>query len=390
MMVADVAVPAARPILTLDTLEGYDQGTHPSRTERRFCCPLPACADKPVDPAHRSLSLNTSSGEWFCHRCHAGGQLREHWAPFTPRASAQARSASLRRAFGLSVVPSSAPTIPANATLTPPVRTPDAPWRDQQIGAQPLAGTPGAFYLVQRGIPADLAAAAGVQYHPRWFGRPAVLFPMLDRRGELVAMHGRFLDDRNPRMRTAGEKQAGAFMMPDALLAEPLVVVEAPIDALSLAVAGVAAIAFCGTAWPEWLPKAAAFRAVYVATDADPAGDEAADKLTAALSFGSKVERLRPATDQGKDWNDALRAQGAERLRRRLFDRYAGPRYTAVYDRLSAILGVIHAPPPDVEAAIDAADWAAFNRELQAWEAAGYLAVNPPAPSPTVQMELGA
>src|SRR3712207_2112828 len=106
------------PVLTLAELEAFDVGTSPGRAERRFCCPLPACADKPRDAAHRSLSLNTATGEWYCFRCTAGGQLREHWRPPLPRA--QARRAALRRAFGLDEIapppapPSSAPVSPTS------------------------------------------------------------------------------------------------------------------------------------------------------------------------------------------------------------------------------------------------------------------------------------
>ena len=347
------------PILTLAELEAFDVGAPPGRKERRFCCPLPACADKPRDAAHRALSLNTSTGEWHCHRCTAGGQLREYWAPRPP--DRYARRAALRRAFGLT---------DAALPMLPPVP------ESLHMPAGLLLGSDGEHYLARRGISVDLAAAIGVQFVPAWYGRPAVLFPITDQAGTVVAAQGRYIDgDAVPKARTRGTLTSGVFVPPGVLLADPLAIVEAPIDALSLAVCGVAALALCGTSWPAWLPKVVAFRQVYVALDADAAGDAAAASLTAALVFGSKVERLRPCG--GKDWNELLLHDGAERLRRQLFDRYAGPRYAAIWQRLRGSLDGQSPPalPLELAQAIDTADWGAFSHALQAYDAAARTAV---------------
>ena len=357
------------PVLTLAELEVFDTGTSPGRKERRFLCPLPACADKPRDASHRSLSLNTDTGDWHCHRCTAGGRLREHWNPPLPRA--QARRAALRRAFGLTDDPPPAPPEPV------------------QVQALPLHGTDGERYLAVRGISTDLAVTAGARFAPSWYGRPAVVFPVRDQAGVAVAAHGRYIDDRLPKSRTMGSLSSGVFVATtDALLADPLVITEAPIDALSLAACGVGAIALCGTSWPAWLPRAAAFRQVYTGLDADDAGDNAAEKIAAAFTFGSKVERLRPRG--GKDWNEILQSYGADRLRRHLFDRYAVRRYAAVWKRLQCIYdGQAPPPHPALEQAIDTADWPAFSRELRAYEARS-LPSDAPAdePAPVEQMEL--
>ena len=96
-----------------------------------------------------------------------------------------------------------------------------------------------------------------------------------------------------------------------------LVITEAPIDALSLAVAGVPAIALGGTSWPDWLPSACALRPVVLALDADKAGDDGCTRLTGALqAYGATIERWRPSG--GKDWNDLLTSLGADRLRAEL------------------------------------------------------------------------
>jgi DNA primase len=144
-----------------------------------------------------------------------------------------------------------------------------------------------------------------------------VLFPVRDRATALVAVHGRHVDNGQPKAHTAGDLKSGVFATPGALAAAHVVITEAPIDALSLATSGVPALALCGTSWPTWLPQACAFRCVAVAFDGDAAGDQAAAKLTPVLqALGATVERWRPAA--GKDWNELVQRHGAEALREAL------------------------------------------------------------------------
>jgi hypothetical protein len=295
--------------LSLADLEAFDPEAPEGGRERRFCCPLPGCADKRVDRAHRSLSLNTETGVWQCHRCKAGGRLREHWAP-----PAQVARAALRRAFGLR---------PALTEATTAVD--ETAWHVRWAAALPLAGTPGVAYLDKRGIPTHVAIAAGVRYAESWYGRPAVLFPVRDRAGVLVAVDGRHTDGRDdPKAHTAGTKKRGVFASCDALSAPRVAIVEGAIDALSLATCGMPAVALCGTTWPDWLPTALTFRRVAVGLDADATGDAAAHELSAQLrAFGARVERWRPSGV--KDWNDALRAHGPQALRAALAEEQAEP-----------------------------------------------------------------
>ena len=279
-------MPTDRPVLTLADLEDFDRYAPTGGTERRYCCPL-CGADKPVDASHRSLSLRVDTGAWHCHRCNAGGMLREHWQPGAGR-----ERAALRRVF--EVTPAPAP------------KTADTGWRAVWDAAQPIADTPGAAYLAQRGIPVAIAEAAGVRYGD-CYGRPAVLCPIADQAGQIVAFNGRHTDAGTPKAHSGGPKSAGVFATSGALTVERLVLTEAPIDALSLAVCGVPAVALCGTSWPEWLPVHCVLRPVALAFDADDAGDTATEKLRPVLtSLGATVERWRP--DGGKDWNDALLA----------------------------------------------------------------------------------
>jgi len=306
-----------RPVLSLAELEAYDpRAPFHDGKERRFCCPLPACADKRIDAAHRSLTLNVESGAWHCWRCGAAGKVQERWAvrPLRPVQPRQRSAAAARRAFALR--PRSAmPSLPAAA---PEPAAPSPKLSSQRLAA--LTGSPGAAYLKQRGIGANLAETAGVRWAPTWYGRPAVVFPLRDKAGQLVAMQGRHADGRtDPKAHDLGPKGAGVFATPGAFEASTVVIVEGPICALSLAAAGTPAIALCGTNAPAWLVKKLAFRRVAVAFDADAAGDAAAPRLIGDLrSFGAQVERWRPTGV--KDWNDLLLLHGADVLGRDLAD----------------------------------------------------------------------
>ena len=275
--------------ISLADLEAFDPGALLGGRERRFCCPFPTCAGKPTDASHRSLSLNMETGAFVCHRCHTSGLLKDRWS--TSRVGAGRRRTALR-AFSL-----------------PPERKEPAPRPGVsafRLELTDLRTGPGARYLQRRCIDLLVAKIAGVHYSTSWFGRPAVLFPIQARTGEIIAWQGRHIDGGEPRMHDDGPKSAGLFASPGAMdNATPLVFVEAPLDALSLATCGIPAFASCGTSWPEWLPRLVAFRSVALAFDADAAGDGAAASLTPLLiSFGANVRRWRPAGT--KDWNEAL------------------------------------------------------------------------------------
>jgi Toprim-like len=322
---------AARATLSLADLEAFDPGAPERGAQRRFLCPLPACSAKRPDAAHRSLCVNTASGAWLCHRCGAHGTVRERWNTEPRRSPRERARAALRQAFAVDGARPAAPGAPSD----PPGADPDRPaaprppreagdWRNALRDVRPLAGTPGEAYLHRRGIALDLAHEAGVRHGPDWYGRPAVLFPIYDRDGALVACQGRYVDGRDdPKTRTAGPKSRGVFATPGAREADRVAIVEAPIDALSLAACGLPAVALAGTTAPDWLPVACAFKRVLLATDADAAGEEAALKLAPAFgAHGARVARLRPA--RAKDWNEALQTD-PEGLRRSLRSQLGAP-----------------------------------------------------------------
>ena len=301
-------------LLSLADLERFDsRAPSGNKTERRFCCPL-CGVDKLIDREHRSIAVNTQDGRWLCHRCKEGGILREHYnpseKPLKLSNAARSRAEAMRR-FALPERKSPAPKLePTPEEIEKATR-----WREAWEASTDLAGTRGAVYIEGRSIPLELAIDAGVRYSPEWYGRPAVLFPVRDRAGELVAVSGRFINGReDPKTMTGGHKSGGVFCaMPGTLEARCLAICEGQFDALALSACGIPAIALIGTSWPDWLPRALAFRSVLIATDADKAGDDAAAKLGPALSSrGAHTLRLKPKG--AKDWGEELESGKLEFL----------------------------------------------------------------------------
>lgn len=158
-----------------------------------------------------------------------------------------------------------------------------------------------------------------VKFSRSWLGRPAVMFPLYDDKGALAAAQGRYVDGRDdPKARTLGSKKNGVFASggawEQAKKGAPLLIAEAPIDALSHALCGFPALALCGKSGAAaWLPLRCAFREIVLVLDADEAGEQGAEKLLIVLSsLGAKVRRLAPSG--GKDWNEMLTKLGKERL----------------------------------------------------------------------------
>lgn len=278
--------------LSLAELEAFDRkAPGHSRNRRRFCCPL--CGDaKPMDASHRSFSVNMLTGGYRCFRCNAKGKLREYLG-----------DAGVTRIF----------------THTGPTKEKaDDKWKKWWALAQPLRDTPGADYLEGRGVPLDVAEAAGVRFGVWWKAGDdkaepfdAVLFPIRDKGGRLVAVQARAIEGGDKR--TGGDKSAGVFFTTPGR-SQRLAVVEAPIDALILAACDLPAVALCGTTWPSWLPSALAGRDAAMAQDADEAGDKCARELGALLCSW----RLRP--EGAKDWAELAARNGLDAVEQCVMD----------------------------------------------------------------------
>lgn len=174
--------------------------------------------------------------------------------------------------------------------------------------AQPLEGTAGQRYVERRGVPTDIAAAAGVLFDPDFTGRAAVLAPLKDQADTVSSLHGRFLDVRKGqnKMLTFGNGN-GTINVLGGWKVEPLIIVEGLFDALSLATCGWSSIATIGR-WPNWLPEISAGRVVWIALDSSRSGEADFARFKAFLP-NAEIRRL-PPPPRCKDWNTALMKRG--------------------------------------------------------------------------------
>lgn len=289
------------PPVTLERLLATDPG-YRTGNEQRFLCPSTACSGKTSTRGHRSLAVNQRTGAYYCHRCGLKGKLAGHGYATTSYPSH----------------PLPAPVVPSEP--------PSTPWRRWLAGMRPLlapgtlSNTPAADYLSRRGITPACAMGCRAHYHPNWLhGGAAVLFPLYDAQGALVAAQGRYLHpvDDTPKVKSVGTVKQGAFLTPHALDGRRMLITEAPIDAMTLALAGYPALATCGAKnLPAWLPGACRGHRVLIAFDPDDGGEDGADALCAALiAAGVYSERLSPPVD---DWNAYLCRHGLAALQQAL------------------------------------------------------------------------
>lgn len=295
----------------------------------RWLCPMPECAEHTDPRRHRSLALVPETGLWHCHRCHAQGQVKDAWKDFKPK-SKRERDADLmtRRRVGLEKI--------LARVATPDADQKSAPAPKGRFGSLSRLETsrPALAYLATRGLSSPdalaLLTASGVRFAPDFGRREAtetvkassgtasVVFPLRDAKGKLIAAQGRFLKpwSSGQKFHTLGDKLAGVFATHGAMeimqKGGPVAIVEAPLDAVTLALAGVPALALCGcNGLPEWLQRRAFGRHWLIAFDNDEngAGDRAAEKIGEALrTLGGHVQRLKPT--EAKDWNEALQTGG--------------------------------------------------------------------------------
>ena len=322
-MPAQIAPSMAFPgdYLSLAALEAHDPtGGKRAGANRRFKCPK--CGG-----TKRNLSVEPQSGLWQCFKCGEAGKLSEFWEHRGDSMAGANTGNSYRQKAQIERARLSQlrPVEPQNGAKTDDGSAAD--WRARLRTLAPLAkcdgkATPGAAYLESRGIPLEVAQLAGVRFSPDWFGRGAAVFPIRDHTGALVAAQGRHTTGAGKF--TTGPKSRGVFFAPAKVSGQAfgalesrgpgVIVCEAPIDALSLAVCGFPALALCGvngtaTSGPAWLHIACGLRRVFLAFDDDDAGQAAAGALAGKLSiYGARCQRLAPET--GKDWNEALQTSG--------------------------------------------------------------------------------
>ena len=281
----------------------------PSCERKAICCPL-------HDENSPSFQIQASGRGFRCFGCNAHGGIIE-LAVALQIAPDKARAVDrLCEHFHIAEENDAAPTRrrPSTAFILPPLALDPTPDVEAlaRVGAalcdrEPLASTAGAMYLEGRGIDPAAAAENDVRYHANWLGRgPAVVFAIRNLAGRVVAAQGRFIaSSTTPKAMTIGTLSAGVYRTAAAFDVDVVAITEAPIDALSIAVSGLPALALCGTSLPGWLRRALAFRTVIVATDADAAGNAAAQKITNDFNLGSNVRRMT-LPDGAKDANALL------------------------------------------------------------------------------------
>ena len=295
--------------LSLGDLERFDLHPNTRGVEHRYCCPL--CND---GKKKKNLALNSITGEWKCHRCQSSGLLTEH---HTKKADKN------RPPYQMT---GRATPKTAKETAITPVKTsvktavdPEKVAKHEKLLTQcvPIKGTPAEAYLRGRGItmiPEELI------YHPNPLRiGPSVGFPLIGKDNLPVGYSFRTIEGKefrigkDPRYQASGQ----VFVTLDALNAPRVVIVEAPIDALSLATCGVPAIATIGTNFPDWLvgllgPN----KVIFMGHDNDNGGESAVNRLDPKKlgEVGIKeAYRLKPPKEC-KDWNDALQQFGANDL----------------------------------------------------------------------------
>lgn len=285
--------------LSLAALEAHDPYAPNGAIERRFFCPFPDCDDKQFSASHRSLSANTDTGLYICHRCENKGKLMDVGENGTAKGSPGfGKRERARRRF--SVTPSE----------SEPLQPIIGHW-----GTSVLEHPRSLTFLQKRCLPPGLVARSGALRCARLHRySDGIVFPLYDRDERLIAVHSRSLGDEAPKAKTLGKKSHALFSTPWAFEADTFAITEAPLDALALAACGLPAVAMLGTAMPSFLRQKVLSKSVLVATDADDSGDRAAESLFKELpQFGARVTRLRPPC---KDWNEALSLYGASWMRR--------------------------------------------------------------------------
>lgn len=293
--------------LSIQELETFDRYAPKGGQERRFCCPL-CNGNKSLDAGHRSLAVKIETGEYYCHRCKTKGVIRERQTERPQDTRRAQRRRELSR-FGITTT----------RTPTPPDPAKQQRLNDQLKTLQSYPGSPADKYLLSRGIPTEIAKLCRVRYSPDWFGSAAVVFAFRGEDDSLTSACGRYINpEAKPKTRDAGEKKRGVFTVPNAFMVNPMIITEAPIDAMTIAAAGWPAIALGGLDCPDWIAKKAAFKTVLIATDNDQAGDDRAVKLAETIGrYGAKVYRVKP---DGKDWNEMLTTSGLDAVADKLND----------------------------------------------------------------------
>ena len=195
--------------------------------------------------------------------------------------------------------------------------------------AQPIRGTLVETYLVGRGI-APVHDAEALRYHPRCYyrpddggpaeRRPAMIASVTDLQGRITGAHRTWLaPDGSGKAAVPTPRRAMGNLLGHAVrfgAAEDVLTVGEGIEtmlSLRAALPGMPMAAALSAGHLGALEITRSLRRLYIARDADPAGDKAAADLTArATAAGIDVQVLSPRRG---DFNEDLQATGLDDLR---------------------------------------------------------------------------
>ena len=195
--------------------------------------------------------------------------------------------------------------------------------------AQPIRGTPVETYLAGRGI-APVQGAGALRYHPRCYyrpddggpaqRRPAMIASVTDLQGRITGAHRTWLaPDGSGKAAVTTPRRAMGNLLGHAVrfgVAEDVLAVGEGIEtmlSLRAALPGMPMAAALSAGHLGALEIPRSLRRLYIARDADPAGDKAAATLTARATAADIAVRV--LSPRGGDFNDDLQAAGLDDLR---------------------------------------------------------------------------
>jgi len=313
-----VDVERVHAVADLERLVEYDTELRGNESRRRGACPFCPCTNPRRHRCDR-FRLSADHKRWYCRHCTVKGG--DAIAYVQKRYRLNFTEACVLIAGHALLVPPKHDIARAHQLSEPSnclsrQYGSDGSETATRLRPRPLADNSYAKnYVVGRKIPLDVATAAGLGWLSKG-GKLWIAAPFLDQHGTTVAWQRRAVGEvpEDERHMTDGRKGHGLFFT-GPLEQSVIAITEGVFDALSLAVAGIGSVAIGGTAYgPPWLNDILLGHHVLLAHDAEPIGDQAAQRLAEHLEDVT-LERVRPSR---KDWNDVLVHDGAEAIRQQV------------------------------------------------------------------------
>ena len=258
-------------------------GAESSDGEQRAFCPI--CED-PQESSSPSAMFNVREGIWNCLKGNHGGSITR-----------LVDDLKKNRGFSLTTTPKK-----TKDQKAPPRPEDVAQWHEALLADDRALDA----FVTNRGISRDTIE----EYELGWDSRSGrYTIPVYDHRGNLVNIRKYKMGARDTEQKFlnhAGHGDARLFLVHTMEGSDWVVLAEGELDALILAQEGfpvVSGTGGSGTFKPEWA-EAFTEKTVFVAYDADEAGDKGAIKVTNALrNFAALVYRVR-LPEKGMDVTD--------------------------------------------------------------------------------------